>query len=72
MSNSERLLCAKSGRSDFISGKFFSRQNRKGFFTNSIKVGLDSTFIYAPLFPNTSGTPTYPPCLVIHFQPVLQ
>jgi len=23
--------------------KFFSRQNRKGFFTNSVKVGLQST-----------------------------
>jgi hypothetical protein len=27
----------------FPSGKNFSRQNRKGFFTNSVKVGLGST-----------------------------
>jgi len=31
---------------DFIFEKFFSRQNRKSFFTNSVKVGLGSTFIY--------------------------
>ena len=36
-------LCQKRTFVDFISGKFFSRQNRKNIFINSVKVGLRST-----------------------------
>jgi len=36
-------LCQKRTFVDFISGKFFSQQNRKNIFTNSVKVGLRST-----------------------------
>ena len=32
-----------SGVSRFFYGKTFSRQNRKGIFTNSVKVGVGST-----------------------------
>ncbi len=36
-------MCQKWTFVDFISGKFFSRQNRKNIFINSVKVGLRST-----------------------------